>query len=271
MSTQAQPTGVATQDAEEKAVAKLPEELQKAVNVRRVLNLAAAKLAGTVWGKPMDLETRRQIADWGRRYGVDVVTEINILGNNIYLNGAFYINRLAQMTEQGFVDYAIADHVENDDRLADFPEEARRRRALRVEYQLPELAKSAVVARVKLKNTAVEFTAAKWCGGRGKNGNDKLKDPVGEEFPVETSETSAYRRVMRLLVAHVPVEAERINAIADSIERDLSKVLEVSAERIKGESHILQRQLHPAPVADVMDEYGRETERSGESAGSGER
>lgn len=263
MNPPVQPTAVATQDAEEKAVGKLPAELQEAVNVRKVLNLAAAKLAGTVWGKSMDLETRRQIADWGRRYGVDVVTEINILGSNIYLNAAFYINRLAQMTEQGLVDYAIADHVENDDRLAEFPEEARRRRALRVEYQLPELAVSAVVARVKLRNTPVEFTAAKWCGGRGKNNNGNLKDPVGEEFPVETSETRAYRRVMRLLVAHVPAEAERVTAIAESIERDLSQVLEASAERIKGESQILQRQLRPAPVADVMEDYGKEPQPAG--------
>jgi len=251
-------TEVATQSKTQRAIGKLPPEMQALVELRRANNIIAAQIAETNWGKGMDLETRRAVSEWGRRHEIDVTTEINVLGGNVYINSNFYMGRLAKMVERGLVEYALADHVELDPRLAPFPEELKRRQFERIKYQLPEVAKSAVVARVKLKAVPVEFSAAKWCGGRGTNASGKFKDPVGEEFPVETSETRAFRRCLKQLVSHIPDEVRRIQMAEEDAEVSLNAVLERSREKQGLEGEMLHRQLNPPRVPDAMDTYGQD-------------
>lgn len=247
---------VVTQSKTQRAIGKLPPEMQALVELRRANNIIAAQISETNWGKGMDLETRRAISEWGRRHEIDVTTEINVLGGNVYINANFYMGRLAKMVERGLVEYAIADHVEVDSRLSDFPDELARRRRERVRFQLPEIAKSAVVARIKLFKVPVEFTAAKWCGGKGTNSSGKLKDPVGEEFPVETSETRAFRRCLKLLVSHIPDEVRRIETAEEDANLSLTTVLERDAEKQGVEAGMRQRQLTGTPVIDGMKGYG---------------
>jgi hypothetical protein len=228
-------TAVAPQSKTQRVVGKLPPELQAAVEYRRGVNVVAAQIAETNWGKGMDRETRRAVAEWGRRHAVDVTMEIYVLGGNIYLNARFYMNRLAAMVEAGVVEYAMADHVEKDVRLEALGDEGKaeihRRLLERIKFQLPEAAVSAVVARVKLRNTPVEFSAAKWCGGRGKNKDGKWNDPIGENFPVETSETRAFRRCLRLLVSHIPEMVRRVQQAEEDAEVSLSQVLSEDSAR----------------------------------------
>jgi hypothetical protein len=259
-------TDVATQSKTQRAVGKLPPEMQAMVELRRANNIIAAQISETNWGKGMDLETRRSISEWGRRHEIDVTTEINVLGGNVYINSNFYLGRLAKMVEHGLVEYAIADHVEVDPRLAEFPDETKRRLLERIRFQLPETAKSSVVARIKLKSVPVEFTAAKWCGNRGQNQYGKPKDPVGEEFPVETSETRAFRRCLKLLVSHIPDEVRRIQMAEEDAELSLTTVLERSHAQQEVEGTLRHRQLSPAPVADVMESYGKEEKRESVAA-----
>lgn len=251
-------TEVATQSKTQRAIGKLPPEMQAVVEIRRANNIIAAQIAETNWGKGMDRETRRAIAEWGRRHEIDVTTEINVLGGGVYINANFYMGRLAKMVERGVVEYAVADHVEVDSRLAEFPDELKRRKLERIRYQLPEKAVSAVVARIKLFRVPVEFTAAKWCGGRGTNSGGKFKDPVGEEFPVETSETRAFRRCLKQLVSHIPDEVRRIQMAEEDAEVSLNGVLEQSAKQQKLEIEVEQRQIvaGKAPVMDGMKGYG---------------
>lgn len=252
-------TDVVTQSKTQKAIGKLPPEMQALVELRRANNIIAAQIAETNWGKGMDLESRRSISEWGRRHEIDVTTEINVLGGNVYINANFFLGRLAKMVERGLVEYAIADHVEVDPRLADFPDELTRRKRERIRYQLPENAKAAVVARIKLFKVPVEFTAAKWCGNRGTNAGGKLKDPVGEEFPVETSETRAFRRCLKLLVSHIPDEIRRIQMAEEDAEVSLTAVLERSAAQQDIEAAMTKRQQLSAarPIADAMVDYGQ--------------
>lgn len=249
---------VSPQSKTQRAIGKLPPEMQAMVELRRANNIIAAQIAETNWGKGMDLETRRAISEWGRRHEIDVTTQINVLGGSIYINANFYIGRLAKMVERGIVEYAVADHVESDPRLSEYPEEAKRRRLERIRYQLPENAKSSVVARIKLFKVPVEFTAAKWCGNRGTNSSGKFKDPVGEEFPVETSETRALRRVLKLLVSHIPDEVRRIEQAEEDATVSLGPVLERSAALQVEESAMRQRQLQASqvPVPDAMQDFG---------------
>lgn len=186
------------------SVGLLPPDLQQALEVRKMRNQIAGRLAAQNWGKSLDLETRRAIADWGQQFRVDVTTEIHVLGGNVYLNAAFYLRQLSELIAAGLVEYAYPDHIEDDPRLkqlgAEGEGEYSRRLRERIANQVPEKAASAVVFRVKLRSMDREVTGCKWAG----NGTRK-NDPVGDDKPVETSESRAARRCMRLLSSHVPM------------------------------------------------------------------
>ncbi len=208
------------------SVGVLPPEVRNAIALRKMQNQVASQLASMNWGKALDLDTRRALADWGQTMGVDVSTEIDVLGSNIYLNSRFYLRKLGELIASGVVEYAYADHVEHDDRLttlgAEGEGEASRRLRERLMYRLDDKAVSAVVFRVKLRNMEREVTGAKQCGTGKKTSYGKLADPVGEEFPTETSESRAARRCMRLLVTHVPPhmgqQLDQIERTAETIE-----------------------------------------------------
>src|SRR5262249_44786910 len=106
------------QNSQKRAIGELPPEIQHALELRKQRNLVAAQIAGMSWGESIDLDTRRAVADWGRQFRVDVTTEVHILGKRIYLNAAFYLRRLGEMIADGRVEYAVADHVEDDPRLS---------------------------------------------------------------------------------------------------------------------------------------------------------
>jgi hypothetical protein len=61
-----------TQSKTQRAIGNLPPEMQAMVELRRANNIIAAQIAETNWGKGMDRETRRAIAEWGRRHEIDV-------------------------------------------------------------------------------------------------------------------------------------------------------------------------------------------------------
>lgn len=237
----------------------LPEHIQHALQLRAQEREISAELSKTNWGERLDVFTRKAIAHWGMRHGIDVAQEIDILGNRIYLNAKFYLRGLAHLVEAGKVDYVDVDHVEDDSRLAEFPAERKRRLELRIQHGLPDKAVSACIARVKLKNVPIEFTGAQWCGGRGQNAKGTgFKDPIGEDRPVETSETRALRRCLRLMVTHMPSEAARRDAALDDAANELEGVIE--AARGKAKADITQAARLPRPLAQSAagDPYSNE-------------
>lgn len=178
----------------------------------RQRNIVASQIAGTNWGKGLDLETRRMVSDWGHRAGIDPAVELNVLGGNFYKNAYYYIRRQSELMADGIIEYAYAEHVEISAELQamavqiqnpEAAEWAKRemtaRAQQRILFNIPAKAVSSVVWHVKVRGIPVEFAAAKWCGG-----GTRSKDPVGDEFPVETSETRAARRTMRLLAEWRP-------------------------------------------------------------------
>lgn len=199
------------------AIGVLPPEVQQRLELRKLSNQIAGKLAEMNWGKQMDLTTRRAIADWGQRYGVDPATEIHVLGGNIYLNASYYLRRLAGLIARGVVEYAYADHIEDDERLkamgGDGVGEANRRLRERIMYQVPDKAAAAVVFRIKLRSMTREIVGVKWCGG-----GTRKNDPVGDANPVETAESRAARRAIRQIITHVPEDASEIIEAEDAAE-----------------------------------------------------
>lgn len=254
-------TAVQTTDiAPRRAVGQLPPEIQQAIEMRRARNLAAAQIAGLSWGEKIGVDERRAVAEWGQQFRVDVSTEIHLLGGRIYINAALYLRRLGEMIGEGLVEYAVADHVEDDPRLkllgGEGEGEWNRRLRERLKHGIPDACASAVVFRVKLRTMNSEVVGSKWCGTGKKNQYGKFADPVGEEFPVETSESRAARRCMRQLTSHLPpVQKEAMDALERSAEA-LSLRVSASRQEVKAREVEARR---PSPMlaapADADDPY----------------
>jgi hypothetical protein len=252
--------GTGVQMVEKVAVGALPPAVRQQLELRKLSNQIAGKLAEMNWGKELDLETRRAVADWGRQFRVDVTTEIHVLGKNIYLNAAFYLRQLAEMIEAELVEYAYADHVEPDDRLAQMgPEgegETTRRLRERLMHGIPDKVKSAVVFRVKLRSMDREIVGSKWCGTGKVNQYNKLADPVGEEFPVETSESRAARRAMRQLASHVPKHRAAEIEMIETATEQLGERMAGARHAFRDREAELSRPPAPMALPAAGDPYG---------------
>lgn len=230
-------TSTSTDVAPRRAIGQLPPEIQQAIELRKAKNLVAAQIAALSWGEKLDTDTRRAVADWGLTFRVDATTEIHILGGRVYLNAQFYLRRLGELIAADLVEYAVADHVEDDPRLAKLGAEGEgessRRLRERLKHGIPDACVSATVFRVKLRSMEQEVSGAKWCGTGKKNKHGNIADPIGEEFPVETSESRAARRAMRLLVSHIPKEIQsEIAAVEASAEMMTARIVD-ARERSK--------------------------------------
>lgn len=224
----------------------------------------ARELRNKSWGKDIGEEGVKALSLWTQRHGIEPATEVEVLGGNIYLTAAYYRRRLAQLIGEHMIDYAVADHVEVDERLdalaADehAPPQARenaraevyRRKMERIAHKLPESAKAAVVYRIKVKGMTTEITGAKAVGGfRGKGANGRDKDPVGEEFPSETAETRAARRAARQIIDSFPT----LKAEMDVVEAE-AKLVAVEVQQSRAEVRAAPRQpslMSGRPVGDL--------------------
>lgn len=237
------------------ALGTLPEAYKQALLVRQQENAVAAKIAETNWGKGLDHDTRRAVTEWGRRNGIDVTRHIDVLGGRIYLNANYYLEQLGRLVQAGAVDYAFADHVNEDPRLAALGEPGTRERVRRAEervrHNVPDKAAAAVVFRVKLKSTPVEFTGVKWTGG-----GTRKNDPVGDLHPVETAETRAARRCMRLLVSHLPALADVVQRAEDDAGATVSELIERSRAALRlDRATELQREISRGGMPILNDGY----------------
>jgi hypothetical protein len=282
MATQQQPTtqatqtqdGAQTEDTSQTALAigNLPDSVKNALILKRQQNIVSAQIAGTNWGKGLDRDTRRAIADWGQRVGIDPATELNVLGGSFYKNAVYYIRRQAELMADGVVEYAYAEHVEVNAELTQMAQrddasgqwaraEIDRRAKQRMLHNIPIKAASSVVWHVKVRGVPLEFVGAKWCGG-----GTRQKDPVGDEHPVETSETRAARRCMRLLSEwRAPNEQlrERLKALVepnddDRIDADIGEKLREGLRQAKEdqERSLEQARGHSILTLNAGDPYG---------------
>lgn len=181
----------------------IPQHVVAELARRKNQHLVAAKMSEMNWGKGLDEMTRRAVASYLERNKLDL-TEVDVLGGNLYRNSRYYKRRLAEMVEDGKIEYIKSDWVHADKRLEVHADEwstteKTRRDRVRIEYGIPEAAIGACVFRVKLKGVSTEITAAKWCGG-----GTRTADPVGDKFPMESSETRACRRAMTLVASSIP-------------------------------------------------------------------
>lgn len=226
-------------------IGRYPAAIQAKLDERKMLARVAAEIAGLSWGRELNQVARVAMARWAGEHGIDVTTEVDVLGGRPYLNARFYLNRAAEMQRAGVIAYMKADHVGVDGRLdqlaasedAEISKGARReiaRRMLaRIEHGAPDKAAAVVVARIGVHHgpQVIEYTGCKWAG----NGV-RQRDPVGDAFPVETAESRAFRRALRLLVSHVPSVRRWIDAATDDGEIVVEAIHASEAQRLATET-----------------------------------
>lgn len=230
-------------------VGKLPPSLEAVIRQteerdRKAQIFVVAQIGNLNWGKNLDEVTRRSIAEYGRQFDVDPTTEIDILGNRIYLNNKYYFRQLSLMVHEGLVEYAYEEFVHIDSRLdvraneaepvganaaeielwsgsrLDARKEIKRREDQRIEFGIPDEAEGSCIFHLKLRSVDREFTGVNWCGGG--TGDHKAQgkgDPVGDMEPVKTAATRAARRCLMKASARIPSYAKKIQAVEAAAEK----------------------------------------------------
>lgn len=251
----------ATAEEDPKGFGQFPVAIRQALEMRKLANAVAGEIAKLSWGKAIERSTARAIADWGQSHHVDVITEIDFLGNKPYLNARFYLRRLAEQVSEGLVDYAVPDFIHYDARLeklaAQVDEEGKltmvakdalaeldRRIGVRIQYGVPDAAAGACVFRVKLHNLSREVVGVNWCGGgTGAHKAGGKGDPVGDMEPVKTAESRAARRCLRLLVSHMPKVAQEIGQTEAALEAFSGRIAE-DERKLDAPSALSDRGVH---------------------------
>jgi hypothetical protein len=252
--TAPQPTGTALVETtdDNTIIGKLPQSLQDAIRIRKMENI-----------------TRRAVAEWCRLNDIDPITELEILGNKFYRNAAWHLRKLAEMAARGVVQYAMADHVEDDPRLTALMastdsdvakralQEQTRRIFQRIDHQIPDQATGAVVFRVKLWNMDQEVVGVAYCGGGTKSKvvsggaiqQSAAFDPIGEAEPAKTAESRAARRCVRMIATHRP-------DLAAELTKGQDDALPIQA-RIQETHDELKKQRPSWVQTPIMDPSGR--------------
>lgn len=187
----------------------------------RARNAMVQAIAGESWGAKLTPMQQRAFAEYLRRFHLDI-SEIDNLGGRPYRNGRYYMRRIAELAAEGRVEWYAGEHIGPDDRLTFMAnegdvwakEEKLRRLKECIRLGVPADAEVVYVVRVKMKELSLPTEGVKWfTPGRQKMGWSKTQkgvkemvdaDPVGEENPVTSTETRAWRRVGRLAAAEIP-------------------------------------------------------------------
>lgn len=174
-------------------------------------NAMVQAIAGESWGAKLSMAQARAFAEYLRRFRLDI-SEIDNLGGRPYRNGRYYMRRIAELAAQDRVEWYKGRHIGPDARLETFVaageqwaiDERFDRLKECIRLGVPAEAEVVYLVTVKMKELAVPTEGVKWFTPGRKNSYGKLADPVGEENPVTSTETRAWRRVGRLAAAEIP-------------------------------------------------------------------
>jgi hypothetical protein len=228
---------------------QLSADQQAHIEARRAHGLMVQAIKGTVWAKEFDADTIRAVAMWARENDIDPVTEIHVLGGNIYIGARYFERVLSRLMGAGQIDYAKKDWVHVDKRIEKLADggdqemkgESRRRMKARIQFNIPDEADAACVYRVKHTQMGEEVTGAKWhvpgkkrvIKRRDGSGTFEVDaDPVGDQFPVETIETRALRRCVLQLREAFP-ESIRIASTRDDDAIEMAEVVQANVRELK--------------------------------------
>ena len=230
----------------------------------RARNAMVQAIAGESWGAKLTPLQQKAFAEYLRRFHLDI-SEIDNLGGRPYRNGRYYMRRIAELAAEGRAEWYKGEHVGPDDRLNYLATqeggewaatEKLRRLQECIRLGVPADATVVYVVQVKMKELALPTEGVKWFSpGRQKLGWSKEvkgkrelvdADPVGEENPVTSTETRAWRRVGRLAAAEIP---ELRNQEAEMEFAASETQAAVIAEAVRADAVDIEAEITPHPVA----------------------
>lgn len=276
-----------------------PERRAEVQRMRSDRNFVMA-LTAEAWGATLDPQQRYALAEFVRRYHLDV-NEVDILGGRPYRNGYYYRRRIAEMRTAGKVEWSQGEHIgpnKDLERLAKLQEsdpeydaeltawakdERRRRMQERIRWEVPEDATYAYVARVKIVGDQNPLEGCdwitplrtkkvkKWGKGRGEflGYEEKIADPIGAEEPEKTVVTRAWRRAGLLVAAEIPelaAEEAKFDAAAEELTAEFEHI--ANNDRAREIANTREPASLPAPKLD--DPYAVDAARTARRPKQGE-
>lgn len=244
------------------------------IAIRKNANIVAAQIAGTNWGKGLDVATQRAVSDWGLRTGIDVATEIFVLGGNIYLNAQMYINRGIDLIMRGILLDYNQRYLQDDSQLdmivrevlpatasaeerADLAaaqaaarREIRERRLLRIKHGVQDDPKIKCIVLTEIVLVAMPHTpfyGLKWCP----HPNAKSDDPVGTQYPQETALTRSARRAWKQIVRQVPEVQRFIIGAEEDAAANVNDLLKAHHQRALASGEEAKPQLAEGTVEEA--------------------
>lgn len=269
-------TGLTTRDQLRAEAAKTPvgvrsPEARRLLQSRREMVEVSREIANMSWGKNLGIETCEAIAVYCRRYQIDPASEIEVLGGRLYRNAAYYIRRGVELRDQGLIRDVIVTHINADPRLERLAagddevatrakNELRAREFARIQHNIPDEAKGAVVVTIVPAEGAT-VVGANYAGRGLKTRDGRMADPVGENDPGKTAETRAYRRAWRHLISIIP----RLAATEDGADDEGKSLSQVVRSEIKANAEPVEAKLIEAGTTVVENDA-----HSGHVSGVGE-
>jgi hypothetical protein len=192
------------------------------IELARITNMVAAAIASLSWGGNMSGAMRRAWAEYGRRYDVDPITEMDNLGGTPYVNADWFKRKLGELRMAGVIKSVKLEHIHADARLdalrksdTDVPDEIRAEAARRwfdalfkrVKFNAPDKAEAICVCTITLADGST-IEACKWAGNgtsvkQPRSGGASAPNPIAENNAAAYVESSSQRRAALQLFSHL--------------------------------------------------------------------
>jgi hypothetical protein len=269
-------------------IAQLPERVLQGMEMSRQHVQVIGALASLSWGKALTPVMRRAVSQFCDRYGIDALTELDVLGGSFYINAEFYLRKLGELRRAGVIADFWFEHIHADPRLralmiderapADVREMAARRwyAALnkRVDQNAPEDAEAICICYIVLPSGGHVVKGCKWAGNgtsvkQPRSGGAAQPNPIAENNPTLFVESASARRAARQVVSHVKdpailpnfgemdAELEEIsNAVRPMLEQQAAINARLEAEAQRGTPHLIsagQSEYDPPRASSVPE------------------
>jgi len=224
-----------------------PEGRQHMAAIRADRAMTVA-LRNEAWSKDCSPRVIHAVAEYMRRFRLDV-SEVEVLGGNIYRTGYYYRRRIAEMRSAGLVEWSEGDHIgpsvqldaacsDPDPDIAAWAKGERFRRLReRIRWEVPADATHAYVVRVKLKTDEKVLEGCDWITPtriKKTKWGEKIADPVGAEEPEKTVITRAWRRCGLFVAAEIPelrAQEDALKAGAEVVEAEIEQITDTEQTR----------------------------------------
>jgi len=237
-----------------------------------MLREASTAMAKLSWGSALSDVTRAAVCRWALENDVDPLRHFDILGNNIYPNARYYYDKVASEGNLHHDEVVIiaplvsidfskmpVSPAQRDELKAQAQEINAERLMLQMAYGVPEAINAsgqhAAAAVVRLFwNDGSMSEGCNWAGKYGQ----KKGDPVGEEHPVKTAITRAFRKAaMKKVSVHKFAKGEEGTPVA---------TLGTYIDQDREERHAAKPHRFAIAPGNFEDPYGLNKKRETEDA-----